>query len=508
LKKYKSAKREGRLYITENQLDDFLSHPNRRRYIKEVEFHIQIGFVKVKKHNIIIGGKKVVHISFPNNEIDYSEETIFVYQVSNLLKQLFDYTEKDMIQQAPADLKNIKRRVDFLLPNIKLCIEFDENEHTEIKRQESDKEREALLITHRYKIIRHQEFDNPVDFFNELNHAIVKRQQWCKAIKNGGNLTLEMRREILYEEYTSRGVMDKDTTKMMVQFVGLEQTVPLIPFDEARKMLNTEMSMNEFEETIDKHLGASKIDVNCLKRLISPCGFKMLGMIIKPNIREWYINMETFCEQIVIDMLTTQLKDTITIYDAIDETIHRTLINTESIANIARQKDGDMYGEKMKEMKKKQEQLERENSKLKKENLLHRNGQYIANELSQIAKTTLTHVDDLQFDHVLISGDTHELIYMDSGILTKQIAIDLYTHTFGTDHSEDDINDTLMFVTQTNPAKRWGKIYDNLEIRKKEIDVDDEYNDTYYKSYQKSNQKSNNKTGLNMDNSGPTDDEL
>jgi hypothetical protein len=471
LASYDTIDRPGGLYITESSLMNFLCHIDRRRCLKEIKAHVASSLCSIEEYDVKIGGEIISLPFIIADDIEYSKEGMFIFQVAYVLKNMFNYKDEDMIEQASPPIKNIKRRIDFLIPEIKLCIEFDETNHGAQKI--ADKEREDLLLTHQYTVIRHAEGADPIKFFNDLYDMVVKRKRWYETFKNNGEISIKMRREILYDEYTRRGKMDKEVTKMMIQFVGLKQTVPSIPFGKALKIINHRMSMKSFgEKMIILEDNPELVDHE--KSLLSPSGFGIMASRINIKVCVWYTKMHEFCEQLVTEMYRTQFRDTINLYDAIKATVNKTLINTETIAHIAKEREVKIYKKVNSNLKIDNVALKEDNRYLKEENdFLKQKYGHVEEEEIIIEENPLNCVDNLKEGHIILSDDEVELVYMSKKISLRTDVIRLYKKVFGTDYSDDNINKAFVIITKTCNNSCWKSNYRKLHIRKKVIKVKD-----------------------------------
>jgi hypothetical protein len=288
------------LYVTETSFIQLLHHDG-RRYLEEIKDHIDTGLSEVDDIKVNIGNKDMIISCLSDGKIQYSKETKFVFQTAQVLKSIFNYKDEDMEQYAPFPLDIIHRRTALLLPKIRICIEFDKDPFKDV----NEKKMDAILLTKKLKVIRY-EGESLEEFYNKLHDFIIKR---IKSLKNEGITTIERRKEILYEEFVTH--KNNHVAKMMIPYIFMKQEKPFIPFDEARKMIKSDMSMGSFEEEIKRSpkLCVQKY-VDFDKRLMSLLKFYRIALNINQSAYDLYQDIQDFDRQHIRDLYETQCRDT------------------------------------------------------------------------------------------------------------------------------------------------------------------------------------------------------
>jgi hypothetical protein len=488
-------------YITEYEFEEFLKHPRRRRDVREVEYHIAAGWTKVKKRWFQIQGKSIKIDMIGESDIKYVSETRFMFIIVNVLKKVFGFSHSDFTQQYNIVKYSTTLRPDLYLNETRICIEFDEKKghHKGAKGVEHDEVRDCIMMCLGYDIYHFKEGKDDIKKFVIMFCDIVSKSiNLKKLVRSTGELDVTVLRHMLYNHMVSEG-MQEQTTKMMVQYVGVDKKKPSIPFDTVRKMLASHaLTKKEFLNKIDDVLDQDKTFVNYDLKLLSPRGFKLLAMNIEQRVGVWYMDLEESYDRMIINnlLVTHQRKEgkESIMKKAFDKLI---LNKTSELTKICKKhEDNNLKLEKnIRSLQKNVKDYKREIDKYREESLQKR--------LGVSANTT----EDSSEHHVykdgdvIISGKERNIIYSDEHDLTQDNVWNFYEKNinFLEQETREVFHKRMMIITETTYDNYNLESYEHLTYRDIPIvyiESDDECSD----NDNSENDNSDNNENENSDN--------
>ena len=114
-------------------------------------------------------------------KIDLSLQLLFTYSVYTFLQKNFDTLNLEVEEDFLKRFKNIHieytkgPRVDIIIGDINLVLEYDEKHHLKYENIEKDTERDQIIRTLGYEVIRYTEGEIPHLFFDKLKEIIKER---------------------------------------------------------------------------------------------------------------------------------------------------------------------------------------------------------------------------------------------------------------------------------------------------------------------------------------------
>ena len=203
-------------YILISDVIDLVQKINDVRNYWMGEIHKVFGLVKTIKTNgleILIGIEK----------LKYSGQFMFTYTLWKFIQDNFPNMtisiEENILERFDSDIiigRNRGPRVDIVINEIKLVIEFDEIQHGTYEHVEKDEIRDCIIKAYGYNVIRFREKSNPIYFFvNYLKPTIISLEL---------NSNPEMFGENIINYFLKNNIGDREMLELLVK----EQTIDII----------------------------------------------------------------------------------------------------------------------------------------------------------------------------------------------------------------------------------------------------------------------------------------
>ena len=163
-------------YILMSDVSNYIKNINDVRQYWIIDIHEIFGLTTIIKSNGLYFIKD-------SNENNYSGQFMFTYSLWKFLEQNFPKMsisiEDNFIKRLDYDIiinRNKGPRVDIVIDQIKLVIEFDESQHGTFEHVEKDEIRDNIIKAFGYEVIRFKEKSNPIFFFKNLKQIILSQE--------------------------------------------------------------------------------------------------------------------------------------------------------------------------------------------------------------------------------------------------------------------------------------------------------------------------------------------
>ena len=291
-------------YILMSDVSNYIKNINDVRQYWITDIHEIFKLTKIFKTN----GLEIIN---DIENIGYSGQFMFTYTLSKFLKQNYKNMtlsiEENFLKRLDINIiinKNRGPRVDIVIDQAKIIIEYDEIQHFSYEHIEKDEIRDSIIKAYGYEIIRFKESSNLINFFVNIK-SIIKEQELLENPTIYGKYIIDFFVEKGYRE----DVIEKLTSEIIIDIIND------IPFEDIGKtprnlklnkdifdwlFINSKISKKKITEllinTIDEPYNESE---DSSDYILSPDAFEELLSYIDTNeypavipIRKAYIDIK------------------------------------------------------------------------------------------------------------------------------------------------------------------------------------------------------------------------
>jgi hypothetical protein len=161
-------------YILISDIPNYIKNINDVRQYWIVDIHEIFKLTTIIKTNGL-------NIISNTNQINYSGQFMFTYTLWKFLQTNFPKMtitiEENFLKRLGIDIETHKGpRVDIVIDQIKLVLEFDEKQHETFEHVEKDEIRDNIIRAFGYEVIRFKEKSNLIIFFLTLKQIITSKE--------------------------------------------------------------------------------------------------------------------------------------------------------------------------------------------------------------------------------------------------------------------------------------------------------------------------------------------
>jgi hypothetical protein len=464
-------------HMTLRQIEDMLMKKGRRGNLKEMFFNVDVELAKFQVFKTRIDGNLADLKFIKNNNDNYAKETLFLYTVIDCLNTLLPDQLGKWIAQHNITVYSTTRRMDLHFIDLGIGIEFDEDQanHNTVERVMYDHERNSFLASQGLDIIHISE-NAPIEESINKIHQVLKERIEHNSVYNEETkqINYDVLRKKLSYIFLKDG-FDPRITKSMLQFVGQDQDVPCISFEDVYDMVRrNNVTQRKCNNKINKLLKDHPNDLNPEEKKVSIIGFKMVALQLNSDVCRWYIKIEEKYMKILIDMIISGRGR-----DSERDEILSTAINKITVDHtIGLTKKNGTIAKELKDLKGAYKLLEAANKLLEKKNNKSHKEDIIEN--NEAVEDSIKMVDG---DAIKIN-DTQEIVYSSGHYIRKYVILDiLLKGKKNKVAARKRIDKCLVKLSGTIPINNYmfkEPIYNNLEIRdiiiKEDVDSDHEFN--------------------------------